>query len=240
MNEQKAAQTSTALSLSLKTILTWLGAIVLAVAGGTFALTKLSTSSRVAALQTELEGTKVRLNEKDDAILRLKAAYPGLTERHEVAIKVLPDATLNAAKDDPELSRLADRINDLEKERYALLSNLAKLSQNALDPSSELSNLLSQLSAESEMGRADAVRGLFDLRDHRAFNSLVSYFKSKPEEATRAKTIGEWYRLLFKMDSKAALEFMVQQLESDETLHSEYAYDDLMRKISRLNCSIME
>jgi len=212
MEQTQAPDESAGLRFRYKTILSCLGGIVVVVAGGTFTLTKLSTSSHVAALQTELEGAKSREKRKDAELRSLVA---------------LPDTTL-AAAGDSDVKNLAVRILDLEKERGTLLAELAKRSQDALDPKSELANLLGQLSAESSDARTDAVGGLFDLGDPRAFNSLVAYFRKNTAEATRAKSTGMWFRFLFTLDNKGGVGFMIKELQSDELFHAEWAYEELM------------
>jgi len=225
MKQRQSPDESSVLQLSYKTILSYLGAIVVVVAGGTFALTQLSTSSHVSALQTELDGAKEREQRKDAEIRTLRDSS---TRRPDAFARslALPDATL-AAAGDSAVENLASRIRDLEMERTTLLGELAKRSQDALDPKSELAALLTQLSAQSPEERMDAVRGLFDLAEPQSFNSLVAYFRANPEEATSAKTIGEWCRFLFALDSKAGVDFMIDELQSGQLFNAQWAYERL-------------
>jgi|LSQX01.3.fsa_nt_gb hypothetical protein len=228
MNEMKQRHTpdeSAGLTLSYKTFLSFLGAIVVVVAGATFAVTKLSTSSHVSALQTELDGVKERELRKDTEIKSLRDSPTRRTDGFAYSL-ALPDATL-AAAGDSALANLASRISDLEMERATLLGELAERSHDALDPKSELASLLTRLSTQAPEERMDAVRGLFDLADPHSFNSLVAYFRANPEEATRTKTIYEWYLLLVALDGKGGVEFMIDELQSDQLINAQWAYERL-------------
>lgn len=225
MKRKQALDESSGLRLSYKTVFGYLGGIVVVVGGGSFALTKLSTSSHVAALQTELGAAKEREKRKDAELRNLTASGTRATSTF-VAGVALPDTTL-AAAGDSDMTKLAVRILDLEKEKATLLAELAKRSQDALDPKSELANLLGQLSADSPDAREDAVRGLFDLADPRAFNSLVAYFRTNPEEATSANPLGTWCESLFAWDNKGGVGFMIQQLQSARSFNAAWAYDIL-------------
>lgn len=225
MTQVESLEESSGMKLSYKTMLSSIGAIVVVVAGGTFALTKLSTSSHISALQTQLDGAKEREERKDAEIGALKSSAVDVIELPSRAV-VLPEATL-AAAGDSEVRDLALRIRDLESERTTLLNELAERSQDALNPQSELAALLKQLSADSPKVRMDAVRGLFELRDSIATTSLVAYFRKDPEEATRAKSLGEWFRLLYSLDEEVGLVFMINVLQSDESFYTQWAYEIL-------------
>lgn len=98
MKQRRTPDELSGLKLSYKTIVSWAGAIVVVVAGGTFAVTKLSTSSHVSALKTELDGAKEREKRKDAEIQGFRDSATGVKDSFAQAA-TLPDTTLIGAED---------------------------------------------------------------------------------------------------------------------------------------------
>ncbi|MDA7916482.1 hypothetical protein N9B94_04535 [Verrucomicrobia bacterium] len=67
-------------------------------------------------------------------------------------------------------------------------------------------------------------------RRTQSFNSLVAYFRANTKEATRAKVIIEWYSFLFALNNEGGVGFMVDQLQSDQSMNAEWAYETLSDK----------
>jgi hypothetical protein len=208
-------------SIPVSQVIVWIGTCAVAVAVGTFTLVRASTEAHVAALQAQLQEVRSQL-----AAVKPAAAAPSVEPSATV---VLPTATIDAALGQKDLAPLAQRINDLEKERQALLQDLVRQSKGALEPSTELAALVSQLSSPDVALRRQAVLGLFDLRDKKSVPSLLAYLRAQPQEATDGPnpSIGEWFSLLWDLDPAAAAEFSVQQLESEDKYTSRWAYDYL-------------
>jgi hypothetical protein len=214
------------------TLVCWAAILVATVAGATFAITKFSVSSHIAALQTRLESAEKQRGQDQHVIDSLKS------ETHTPPSELgafLPNVTMESASKDKDLAKLAERIAALEKERIQLVTELAKNSQNALDPKSELVALVSGLSSGSRDERIAALKGLFELADPRSFNSLVAYFLKNTEEATGSSvSIYDWHGLLLCLDRQTAAEFLVKQLEATNDHHAGAAFRDLMDQISDL------
>jgi len=209
------------LNLPLRTIVPWVGAILLAAVGGTFAITRYSTSAHIAALSTQRDAEHERANRAEAAARQ--AALPSSSAP-------LPEVTLSSAGKSPELSSLARRIQDLERERAELVSELVSQSRNALAPESELAGLIRDLGSGDVETRRQAVHGLFTLGDPRSFHALAGFFTEHPKEATEGlePSVGEWFGLLLELDRDAGTQFLIQQLEAEDPFHAEVAYERLL------------
>lgn len=208
-------------SIPVSQVIVWIGTCAVAVAIATFTLVRASTDAHVAALQAQLEQAR--------GGLALAKPTPTMPTAEPSVTVVLPTATIDAALGRKDLAPLAQRINDLEKERRVLLQDLVRQSKGALEPSTELAALVGQLSSPDLALRRQAVLGLFDLRDKQSVPSLLAYQREQPQEATDAPnpSIGEWLSLLWELDPAAAAEFSVLQLESEDKYAARWAYDYL-------------
>ena len=215
--------------LSMKQIIPWVGAIVVAIALATYTITKLSIQSHILALEEKLDGARDSAKEAENEISRLKTK-----KIHNTASQESQNYIQNTSKEIPKFENIVERIDALEKERNILLQELASKSQDSLDPKSELMTLISGLSSDNFDIRAKSVRGLFELKDKKAFNSLVAYFHKYPDEATDIEPINGWYDELISINEEAAAEFIVKQLESEMRRHSYWAYDALQTKIREI------
>jgi hypothetical protein len=204
-------------SYPLSKVLPWVGAAVLAVAAGTFALTRYATEQRIAALEHDI-------SLRDGAIQQLKA-----TGNASDLSPPVPQATIDASSSREEARSLLAKINDLESEKIALVSELAKYAKDALDPKSELFPLVTQLDSSSEKDRVQALDGLFGLRDARCIPHLVAYYNQHTEEATRhpGTEIWRWFNLLFGMDRQAGIAFTIDVLTGKDEFNATEAYEFL-------------
>jgi hypothetical protein len=194
------------LSLPLAKILPWAGALIVIVGGATFAITKYATENRVAALEREVA-------QKEKAIQQLKPSVSNID-----ATPYIPEATLQAGPNKQEAQQLVNKIQGLETEKRALISELSKYSQNTLDPKSELFPLVKQLESSSTAERLRALQGLFSLKDPRSIPYLVSYYKRSPDEATQDfnTNIYEWFNLLLHLDRPTGITFILDVLSSGD------------------------
>src|SRR6267143_453812 len=85
----------------LKTVLPWVGAILVATVAATFGITKYSASSHVSALTAEVEMERTRADRAEKMAAQAQAST---TPPQDI---LLPQVTLTAALDRPELSALA-------------------------------------------------------------------------------------------------------------------------------------
>lgn len=125
---------------------------------------------------------------------------------------------------------MAKKISDLERERKALIGQLVTQSVEALDPSSELADLIAQLQYDSDAQRKEAVTGLFNLADSRALPSLMIYFDTQREEAISVMGLFEWYDLFWLLDFEAGLSFALSELESVDARRSGRAFEELQQQ----------
>jgi hypothetical protein len=136
------------------------------------------------------------------------------------------------------VQQLVVRVTELERQRNAALSQLASISQSALDPSSELASLLSQLSSGTPQDKGKAVEALFQLKDPRSLPELNAFFRKDPEAAGMIRNLAEWYSLFYELNQRSAVQFMIDQLESNARNYADWAFDILEDKDSRWPLSI--
>ncbi len=222
MVEPKRDRNLLAMAIPIGKLLPWGALALLAVVTATFTLTRLSTSDREAALETQLTA-------KNESVRRVEAQNP-----LRLPTSSLPGVTLANAHDLPELRELAERVANLEAERSKLLSELVSRTEGSLDPASELAGLLHQLDSSEEDSQEQALAGLFDLRNPRSFLALVSYFGRDSDRATRRFSIFDWLNFLWRLDPQSGMEFAIGILESDDTHHSYAAYRKLRSDLNDL------
>ena len=197
---------STEVKLKLQTIVVAVFTIAVSIAAGTFALTSASRSDHIDALEAKIASA-------------------------EVAQLPLPTIETPTGRLDPELRTLRVRIDDLEKEREALVEELVTKSTDTLDPGSELAGLISQVNSDSSRLRMAGAEGLFLLNDPRAVPTLVGYLNAHRKEAINVRHMFEWYDMLWETDPQAAIVVGLNNFVSSEPADAERAYEELYRHI---------
>ncbi|MBT3355190.1 MAG: hypothetical protein HN402_09730 [Candidatus Scalindua sp.] len=200
-------------NLAQSTLVGWGITIVIAVAGGTFALTKYLNEQAIKALEQ-----RIAIAEQNSG------AKPTNTQSRQI-----DPSSLN----NKEISELTIRLENLESEKRDLIEKISQKAVLTLDPRSELSTLISQLESKGKEERAKAIDGLFMLKDPVSFQPLLRYLESHPEEATEGGNpfIGKWYSFFIEAGGAQGVEFVASQLESSERFYSEFAYSTIKSEI---------
>ena len=156
-------------------MISWGLTIIIAVTGGTFALTKYSNEQAIKALEQ-----RVAIAEQNG-----KPKPPSIQP-----IKEIPSTSNNQ-----EISELTTQLEKLESEKRDLIEKISKKTVLTFDPRSELSTLISQLESDNKDERSKAVSGLFMLKDPISFQPLLKYFETHTQEATEGVNpfIGKWF-----------------------------------------------
>lgn len=211
-------------SVPFKSVISWGITIIIAVIGGTFSVTQYISDQNTETLKARIGIEKQK---------RIEA------ERIAKEIKANPYATVIPAKqiaenaNNPEIYKLASRIESLEVEKRNLIEELSNKSVSSLDPRSELSGLILLLNSENSEERGKAIDSLFKIRDQVSFEPLVKYFLNYPNEITSGynPNIGAWYEFFIDTNEPSGIEFVVQQFENSYRFHSYVAYSILEREI---------
>ena len=214
--------------LTITKIIGWVGAIILAVAAGTFTLTKYSNEQTTEALKQQIE---IERQKRIEVEKKLKSP-----NESQNPISVIPAKELAAELKNPEILELASRLEILEKEQRSLIEKISSKSVSSLDPRSELSVLIDQLNSEDAEKEGKAIDSLFELNDPISFGPLVNYFLKSPENATQGYNpgIGSWYDFFVNLDESAGIEFVVGQLDSTYRFNSGVAYSVLNRELDSI------
>ena len=202
--------------MTVTSIITWGITLLGLVAAGVFAITKYMNSNAIRALED-----RIRL--KDDMIRENKK----ISIAAELSTqKYLPAKEVAAELNDTDIKSLVSKIEELEKQREQLLSEVSIRAASSLDPRSELSSLLTQLESKDETVRAKAINGLFTLRDPSSFLPLIKFLENHTDEAAGGlnPSIGEWFSFFIDTGGTSGVEFIAAQLESPRPVWSDIAY----------------
>jgi hypothetical protein len=215
-------------SLSLAKLIPWLGAVIVAIGGGTFGITKYSAEQHISALNQQIIFLKENRTILKDTVFLSKQDRG-------------PVATLIASTDPKETSLLIDRIRNLEAEKTALVNQLSNQTLSAIDPKSELAPLLKQLSDSIKEKRLDALKGLFALADSNTVPILISYYFRYPVEATSMfeTNIYDWFNLLWSLDHIRSIDFILDIFCSNDENLSVCAYNYLFNFKNAKNISFI-
>jgi len=187
-------------NLNMTTVIGWGITIIIAVAAGTFALTKYYNEQAIKALEQRVAIAEQHSKAGPSQVIRTKEVPSGLNNQ--------------------EMVELTSRLKKLEDEKRDLIEKISKNSVLTLDPRSELSILIAQLESDEKDERAKAIQGLFMLKDPVSFLPLRKYFEARPDEVTEGENpyIGKWFSLFIEVGGIPGIEFVVSQLESTERL----------------------
>jgi hypothetical protein len=196
--------------ISLRVVITWAAAALVAVVSATSWLVNRASESEVAALKTQLAS-----EQRGPADLQGPIDPPDITP-----------AQSRSAED------LAAQIASLEKEKQALVTRLGELSRDALSPDSEVGGLLQQLESSDASAQYDAAIGLLELRDPRAALPLANYYWRNPDEATRTTPPQRYLGGILSMDADAGISFALRMLQEDMPYRREVAAEFLGRLVT--------
>jgi hypothetical protein len=217
----------------LKVCIPVIVAVILAVAGGVFALTKFSTEQHVNALRTQVETANNRAEKAETA---LHTAPISESTSGTIGRQSLPDVTRKSANDASTLDDLARKLSVVEQERDMLIQQLSQKALGSLDPNSELPVLLSHLKSNERQIRQEAVTGLLLLKDRRSFAHLASYFKANREEATQGMNgLLDWCDVFIALDPRNGMEIVVEELDNKDSNYSYLTYEALDRRINTID-----
>ena len=210
------------LSLSVTQVITGLFALIVIVVGATYLITKDSISDNNEALKT--------VNEHLDKEL----------ESYKKKDSKIPIVTMESTSDSTQVKELFEKINKLEKERDILYKELIATSYSALDPKSELQQLLKALKSKDENLRKDALKALFMLKDSNSLEIMRKYYFDNLDEFSNGFRTMDWINFMWDINYDVGIDFTIDLLQLDEPYTSEYAFtflkqyivgNDLMNKI---------
>jgi hypothetical protein len=210
-------------NLPLHKIIPWFAAAVVAIAGGTFAITRYSAEQHISAVEEQNSSQKEQIKVLKEQVQNLQSSPQQKIENS------VPSPTLTASANQQETRNLVQKIQELESEKTSLVSKLSIQSQDALDPKSEVASLARQIKDSLKTNRIKALEGLFAIKDSSTLPILLSYYRKDPREATSSMEtpIWKWFNVIWSIDDNEALKFMVEVLCSSDQFQSESAYDDL-------------
>ena len=213
-------------SFNLKTIIIALFSIITVVGGSVYTIVKLSMDDKNSALEISVSerNTKIiELEEKLDELNRInKVAYP-----IESTTEYIAEGNNNS-----EIEKLKERVNQLENERNKILNELILKTYNDLDPKSELSVLIKELSSDSKEKRKKALEGLFILKDPKSINALLAYYFNNPEEANEFKYYPDWIEMISELNKEAGQDFAIEMLKSENDYMSYWGYKFFLEDIN--------
>lgn len=210
---------------NLKTIVIVIFTTITIVGGSVFTIVKLSMDDKNSALEFSVsEKTKV-IEEQKGQITQLKKS-----KKLTYPIPSTPNYIAQNNEDD-EIVKLKEKVNQLENERNEILNELINKSYNNLDPKSELSILINELSSDSLELRKKALEGLFILKDPKSINALLAYYFNNINEATKFKYYLDWIDLITELNKDAGQDFVIEMLKSDDDYMSRWAYKYFLEDI---------
>lgn len=205
-------------NFSLKTIAIVIFTTITIVGGSVFTIVKLSMDDKNSALEYSVSEKANIIEEQKYEITQLKKSnnltYP---------IPSTPNYITQGNEDD-EIIKLKEKVNQLENERNVILNELIKKSYDNLDPKSELSILINELSSDSLELRKKALEGLFILKDPKSINALLAYYFDNIDEALRFKYYPYWIELITELNKEAGQDLAIEMLKSDDDYMSLFAY----------------
>lgn len=210
---------------SLKAIIITLFTLITVVGGATSSIVKLSMDDKNSALEYSVSEKRKIIAEKNIELKKIK---------HDINLVYPIQSTLGYMTDgteDNEILELRKKVNVLENERNSILNELVLKTYKNLDPKSELSILIKELSSDSLEIRAKAVEGLFIIREPKSINALLSYFFKDVNEATHFKYYNEWTELITSLDKLAGYDFVIEMLKSDDKYMSFWGYRYFLKDV---------
>ncbi len=204
---------------SLKTIVIVLFFTITVVGGAVYTIVRLSMDDKNSALEFSISEKTKKLKEQKDEILRLKESG-NLTYPIQSTTDYIAEGTENK-----EIIELKEKVIQLENERNIILNELVLKTYENLDPNSELSTLIKELSSDSYEIRSKAIEGLFIIKDPKSINALLAYFFKDSKEATNIKYYNDWINLITTLDKNAGNDFVIEMLKSDDKYMSHWGYD---------------
>jgi len=210
---------------NLKTIAIVIFTTVTIVAGSVFTVVKLSMDDKNSALEFSVSEKMKVIEEQKGQITQLK-----ISKKLIYAIPSTPKYIAQNNEDD-EIVKLKEKVNQLENERNAILNELINKSYTNLDPKSELSILINELSSDSLGLRKKALEGLFILKDPKSINALLAYYFNNIKEAIQFKYYTDWIDLITDLNKDAGQDFVIEMLKNDDDFMSRWAYKYFLEDI---------
>lgn len=212
-------------TVSMSAAITAAAALIAAVVGSTYALASRAGDANEKALETKLSMVE---SARDEAVAARERAEQELAAKATSASSASTSPTaipVGVADASPAAAPIAKKLEDMENERLALVTELQRVSQHAMDPESEISQLIIQLGSHSPAERQQARDGLFLLDNPLSFVPLVNYLRQHREEALSVTPV-VYYMELLRIDESAGVQFLVDEMARSD-LGAELAYDYL-------------
>lgn len=178
--------------------------VALTVGGAVFAGTKYINEQQVQVLKERLE---LEQNKSKHA---QKVSVSESTATIQV---VVPQSVQDNALADPETRALVEKVELLEKEKSQLLKQLSKNAIVSLDPNSEVSILLDQLSNGVRV--EDTVSTLFKIQSPISFEPMLQYFVEHLGDGllVAGELETSWLEFFLSVDEEAGLKFSTSLFE---------------------------
>ncbi|MFO4724106.1 hypothetical protein V5H08_18090, partial [Vibrio cholerae] len=182
-----------------------IAAVVITTGGAVFAGTKYLNEQQVQVLKErlELEQTKPKHTPKNMA-----------SETIPTIQVIVPQSVQDDALADPKTRALVEKVELLEKEKSELLKQLSKTAVVSLDPNSEVSILLDQLSKGIRV--EDTVSTLFKIQSPISFEPMLQYFVEHLDDSylVAGELDTSWLEFFLSVDEEAGLNFSISLFEN--------------------------
>ncbi|EGQ9322105.1 hypothetical protein F6B67_17780 [Vibrio cholerae] len=193
------------LEIYSKQFLGVIAAVVITTGGAVFAGTKYLNEQQVQVLKErlELEQTKPKHTPKNMA-----------SETIPTIQVIVPQSVQDDALADPKTRALVEKVELLEKEKSELLKQLSKTAVVSLDPNSEVSILLDQLSKGIRV--EDTVSTLFKIQSPISFEPMLQYFVEHLDDSylVAGELDTSWLEFFLSVDEEAGLNFSISLFEN--------------------------
>jgi hypothetical protein len=199
------------LDLDLKTIIGWIGAIIVVT----------GTASYTIACHVYQE----RLALRDDKIEELKIQNTTSAEKaNRFEIFISPEIK---EKVSPAIREEFEKSKEIQQK---IIREIVTLDKDAFDPKSEISELAKLLKSNDIKDRKKAVTGFHDIREPSTSLFLSDYFFSHQKEATEGymPSIVEWIRLFFDFSKSEGITFCINLIRHEDEFQSRIAYGELV------------
>ncbi|WP_172380951.1 hypothetical protein [Vibrio sp. Vb339] len=176
-------------------------AVAITTGGAVFAGTKYLNEQQVQVLKERLE-------------LEQSKPKDTVSEPIPTIQVIVPQSVQDDALADPKTRALVEKVELLEKEKSELLKQLSKTAVVSLDPNSEVSILLDQLSKGVRV--EDTVSTLFKIQSPISFEPMLQYFVEHLDDsyfvAGELDTL--WLEFFLSVDEEAGLNFSISLFEN--------------------------
>ncbi|MBB1455502.1 hypothetical protein [Pseudoalteromonas sp. SG43-5] len=194
--------------------------------GGVFAITKYANQNQIQVVKEQLKFEQAKVLDLKDSLSKKQNSS---SNEINLPKQIKVDALAN-----PKTRELIDKVEQLEKEKSELLKQLSISAVTSLDPNSEVSILLEQLSKGTRV--EDTISTLFKIKSPISFEPMASYFIKHDEGASiiSGQLVSDWFEFFTLIDETAGLSFAISRLANVKS-NQYFVYGFLSRSINSKN-----